>query len=317
MPSWPKFDRHTGIIRRNVSPQTEIDAQQLSEGAATSVQIGFEVKRYVLGNPHQILSINMGQNNVIQEMVLEKNSLILVDYTARLKDSGEVIESTRAGDAPTPLDPKNRYKPKLVTVGNSAHPVYRGFDAALAGAQIDVPQTVEVAPQDAYGVVNRAQVRMFTLRKLGENMDKVSIGDTLTVDGKQGVVKFIGSGRVRIDFNHRYAGKAILYDFVVTKKLESPTDIIKALLDDAGFVENEDSFRVVDNFLSVYVPSKLFRNKKAQNDKYLLQMEIFQFVPGLEGIEFIDLYHNPIKPKPEPESESGVDFGIPKSVQEP
>lgn len=262
-----------------------------------------------------MLSINIGQNNSTLEMVLEKNSLVLVDYTARLKDSGKVIESTRPYNAP--LDSKIKHKPKLVTVGDPAHPVFRGFDAALAGAQIDVPQDVEVAPQDAYGEVNRAQIRMFTLRKLGESVDKVSIGDTLTVDGKQGVVKFVGSGRVRIDFNHKYAGKTILYDFVVTKKLESSTDIIKALLDDAGFVEDEESFRVVDNFLSVYVPNKLFRNKETLNKKFLLQMEIFQFVPDLEGIEFIDLYYNPVKPNPEPQSESEIDFDTPKSVQEP
>lgn len=250
-------------------------------------------------------------------MVLEKNSLVLVDYTARLKDSGEVIESTRAIDAPEPRDPKIKYEPKLVSVGSPAHPVFRGFDAALAGAQIDVPQNVEVEPQDAYGEINRAQIRMFTVRKLGENADKVSVGDALTVDGKQGVVKFIGSGRVRIDFNHKYAGKTILYDFVVTKKLESPTDIIKALLDDAGFVEDEESFRVIDNILTVNVPNKLFRSKETQNKKFILQMEIFQFVPDLVGIEFVDLYYNPAKPEPEPQSESESDSDIPKSIQEP
>ena len=37
---------------------------------------------------------------------------------------------------------------------------------------------------------------MIPLRKLGEDAEKVSIGDMIEVDNKKGVVRFIGSGRV-------------------------------------------------------------------------------------------------------------------------
>lgn len=236
-------------------------------------------------------------------MVLEKNSLVLVDYTARLKEGNVVIQSTRSYDPPESNAPGTVYRPKLVSIGNPAHPVERGFDAALADAQIGVPESVEVEPKNAYGEANSANVRMLTMRKLGENAEKVSVGDEITVDGKRGVIKFIGSGRVRIDFNHKYAGKTIVYDFIVMKKLETPTEIIKTILDDAGLLENEESFNLQDNLLEVIVPSKLFRKDDIQTKKYFLQREIFQFVPELEGIEFIDLHYNPVKPKPAPQSE--------------
>ena len=62
---------------------------------------------------------------------------------------------------------------------------------------------------------------MIPLRKLGEDAEKVSIGDTIEVDNKKGVIRFIGSGRVQIDYNHRFAGKTIVYDVNVLKELKS------------------------------------------------------------------------------------------------
>ena len=48
---------------------------------------------------------------------------------------------------------------------------------------------------------------MIPLRKLGEDAEKVSVGDTVEIDNKKGIIRFIGSGRVQIDYNHRFAGK--------------------------------------------------------------------------------------------------------------
>ena len=60
---------------------------------------------------------------------------------------------------------------------------------------------------------------MIPLRKLGEDAEKVSVGDTIDIDNKRAIVRFIGSGRVQVDYNHRYAGRTILYDVNVLKSL--------------------------------------------------------------------------------------------------
>jgi len=59
-------------------------------------------------------------------------------------------------------------------------------------------------------------------RDTAEDAEKVSVGDTIDVDNKRGIIRFIGSGRVQMDYNHRYAGKTILYDVNVIKSLDSP-----------------------------------------------------------------------------------------------
>ncbi|NIU01465.1 MAG: peptidylprolyl isomerase, partial [Nitrosopumilaceae archaeon] len=65
---------------------------------------------------------------------------------------------------------------------------------------------------------------------MGEDAEKVSVGDTIEIEGRKGIIRFIGSGRVQVDFNHRYAGKTIVYDVNVVKALESPEDKILGIL---------------------------------------------------------------------------------------
>ena len=52
-------------------------------------------------------------------MPLEKGSLILLDYTAKIKDTDNIIETTNEEDAKKSgtHDPSRKYEPKLISVG--------------------------------------------------------------------------------------------------------------------------------------------------------------------------------------------------------
>lgn len=169
-------------------------------------------------------------------MAFEKGSLVLVEYTAKLED-GTVIEAANQGDAP---DGERNFssRPKLVSVGDPSYPVLRGFDRALADAEVSAPQTVTIQPADAYGERRRDKVKMITARKLGKDADRYTVGDTVEVNSSTGVILSMGSGRVRVDFNHIFAGKTITYEFTVLKQLESDTDKIEGLLAQAGMLKD-------------------------------------------------------------------------------
>ena len=169
-------------------------------------------------------------------MAFEKGSLVLVEYMAKLED-GTVIEAANQGDAP---DGERNFssRPKLVSVGDPSYPVLRGFDRALADAEVSAPQTVAVQPADAYGERRRDKVKMITARKLGKDADRYTVGDTVEVNSSTGVILSMGSGRVRVDFNHTFAGKTITYEFTVLKQLESDTDKIEGLLAQAGMLKD-------------------------------------------------------------------------------
>ena len=226
-------------------------------------------------------------------MTFNKGSLILVDYTAKVKDSNDVFETTIEEQAKKNSihDPNVKYQPKLVAVGESW--VIKGLDEALVNTNAGDSTTVEVTPDKGFGERDKGKVRMIPLRKLGDDADKVSVGDSIEIDQKKGIVRFIGSGRVQVDFNHRFAGKTILYDVKIVKSLETDEDKILGIL--KRHIPAEDSkinFKKSDKSLDVVIPEEIFRADGLAIIKHFVQTDIFKFVPNLEKINFVETYTN-------------------------
>ena len=226
-------------------------------------------------------------------MAFSKGSLIQVDYTAKVKDTGEVFETTIESDAKKHSihDPNIKYQPKLVSVGESW--VIKGLDDALANTNVGDKKTVEVTPDKGFGERDSGKVRMIPLRKLGEDADKVSVGDTIEIDQKKGIVRYIGSGRVQMDYNHRFAGKTILYDVNVVKALETDEDKAFGILKRHIPVEDSEiKFKKSDKSLDVTIPEEIFRADGLAIIKHFIQTDIFKFVPTLDKINFVETYLN-------------------------
>ena len=43
----------------------------------------------------------------------------------------------------------------------------------------------------------------------------------IELDQRRGTVRYIGSGRVQVDFNHKYAGRVLVYEANVLKTIDS------------------------------------------------------------------------------------------------
>lgn len=224
-------------------------------------------------------------------MTFNKGSLILVEYTAKVKDTDEVFETTIEAEAKKHSihDANIKYQPKLVSVGESW--VIKGLDEALANSKVGDKTSVEVTPDKGFGERDSGKVRMIALRKLGEDADKVTVGDTIEIDQKTGIIRFIGSGRVQVDYNHRFAGKTIIYDVNVLKALETDDEKINGMLkrhlpvDDSKLV-----FKKTGTSLDINIPEELFRSDGLQVMKHFIQSDIFKFVPTLEKINFLETH---------------------------
>lgn len=239
-------------------------------------------------------------------MTFDKSSLILVDYTAKVKDTEEVFDTTIEEEAKKhSIHESNvKYQPKLVSVGEVSYPVLKGLDEALAKTSVGDKLTVEVTPDKGFGERDSGKVRMIPIRKLGEDAEKVSVGDTIEVDNKRGIVRFIGSGRVQIDYNHKYAGKTILYDVNVLKSLESANEKVEGILQNRLPLENSKiSFDLKNNEVSIVIPEEILRADGLQIMKHFIQLDIFKFVPSLEKVSFVETHINKSKPKTEKKEE--------------
>ena len=238
-------------------------------------------------------------------MPLEKGSLVLVDYTARVKDTNEIFETTREEEAKKTAelyDPTRKYEPRLVSVGESW--VLKGLDEALANASVGDKLNVEVTPDKGFGERDPNKVRMIPQRKLGEKADQVGVGDVIEVDDRTGIIRYVGSGRVQVDFNHRFAGRTILYDVNVLKKLDSDTEKINALVRRrTGLEESKVKTNLAAPNLEIELPEEAFLAEGLQIIKRALSSDIFKFVPSVKTVKFVESYSAPPPPSAEEKKE--------------
>ena len=186
--------------------------------------------------------------------------------------------------------------PKLVSVGEGW--VLKGLDDALSETTAGDKKTIEVSPDKGFGERDKGKVRMIPLRKLGEDAEKVSVGDTVEIDNKKGIIRYIGSGRVQVDYNHRYAGKTILYDINITKSLDSDDDKISEILKSRLPVENDKIiYKKNGTTVDVTIPEEIFRADGLAIIKHFIQTDLFKFVSSLTKVNFVETYENKQAPK--------------------
>ena len=84
-------------------------------------------------------------------MPLEKGVLIFANYTAKVKDTGEVIEATGEEEAKklNVYDATRKYGPRLVAVGEGW--LISGLDDEVKRMNVGQKKEIELAPEKAFG----------------------------------------------------------------------------------------------------------------------------------------------------------------------
>lgn len=226
-------------------------------------------------------------------MSLEKGTLIFANYTAWVKDTGEGIESTVEEEAKRLkiYEESRKYEPRLVAVGEGW--LISGLDAEVSKLSAGDRKQIELSPEKAFGNRDPTQLRMIPLRKFGEREHELSVGDSVDVDNRVGTVRFIGSGRAQVDFNHRLAGKSIIYDFEVIRKVESDEDKFRALIDRRLAGDgSKATFELANGTLAVSIPEGLFLVEGLQIIKRGIANDIFKFIPSVTALTFTEKFSN-------------------------
>ena len=248
-------------------------------------------------------------------MTIEKGTLIFANYTAKVKDTGEGIETTVEEEAKklNMHDASRKYEPRLVAVGEGW--LLSGLDDEVKKMDIGQKKEIELPPEKAFGARDPTQTRMVPLRKFGEKAHELEVGDSVDVDNRMGIVRFIGSGRAQVDFNHRLAGKSILYDFEVVRKVETDNDKVRAIVDrrfagEGGKVD----FKLAEGRLDLNVPEELFLMEGLQIIKRGISNDIFKFVPKVSELTFVEKFVNQKPPeKTEPQKAEPAKSDEPKA----
>ena len=223
--------------------------------------------------------------------MLEKGSLILLDYTAVVKETGEAIDTTREEDAKkyNIYNNERTYEPVLVAVNEGW--VLKGLDEALLNANINEDVTVDIPPEKAFGNRDPNKIRLIPLRKLGDKASEAKVGDMIEIDNRVGIIRSISSGRVQVDLNHRLAGRTITYRFRVIKVLEDDRERIVALIRRRlPIKEDRVNITVQDSTLEFTLPDEYYMQEGLQVVKRGIAYDILKYVKSVNRIRFVEVY---------------------------
>ncbi len=152
-------------------------------------------------------------------------------------------------------------------------------------------KTAELPPDKAWGDRDPTLLRMVPLRKFGEKADELRVGEEVEMDDRIAVIRFIGSGRAQVDFNHRLAGKTLIYEIEALRKVEPGQDMIRSLMKRRFPGEGEKmEFSQNEGEVAVKIPDEAFLVEGLQIIKRGIANDILHFVPEVKKVTFTEAY---------------------------
>jgi len=234
------------------------------------------------------------RNRVIRgpNMPIQKGDFILINYTSKVKETGEIFDTTNEETAKKEKFYKEGeiYEPKLVVVGERL--VLEALDEALQKFKIKKKNSVEIPPEKAFGNRDPEKVRLIPLRRLAARGITPKLGMQIEYDRKLATVRTMGSGRVQLDFNPPLAGKTLVYEVTVEKRLKTNTEKIAALIHrriPAVEVENFN-FKIGKTNVTLKMPEEAFYVEGIQLAKRGIATDIQRFLPEITTVKFVETF---------------------------
>ncbi len=224
-----------------------------------------------------------------EEEKVSKGDFVLVDYTGRVKETGEVFETTVEEVAKEAgiYSEGRRYEPRLIIVGEGW--VLKGLDEGLEGLKVGEKTVIEVPPEKGFGPRNPDDVKTIPYRVLRSKGIVPRIGMKVEVDGREAVIRAVGAGRVRVDFNPPLAGRTLVYEVVVREKVKGDVEKIKALIHRRIPVDPEAfEVSVEDGEAVIKVPREAMYLEGIQVAKRGIASDVFRYIPNVTKVRFVE-----------------------------
>ncbi len=225
-------------------------------------------------------------------MALQKGDFVLIDYIAKVKETSEVFDTTIEETAKKERLYKEGeiYEPKLVVIGEGW--VLKALDESLTTMEISKTTSVEIPSEKAFGERDPEKVKRVPLRQLTAKGITPTLGMRVEYDGKMATVRTLGAGRVLLDFNPPLAGKTLIYEVTVQKKLETQQEKISALIHRRVPTIEEDKFKfnAKAKAVSIEMPEEAFYLEGIQVAKRGIAMDIQRFFPEITTVKFTETF---------------------------
>ncbi|MEM1983851.1 MAG: hypothetical protein QW187_02505 [Candidatus Korarchaeum sp.] len=152
-------------------------------------------------------------------------------------------------------------------------------------------------PEEAYGSYDRSKVRVYSVKRLEREGIHPHVGETIYLDDQRGVIQSVTGGRVTVDFNHPLAGKRLLVECEVLKRIRDDLEKIRAIIADSFDVKLEDiSVKwLEDGIAEVVLPPKAYVLRDSYSRKMNALSLIMRHLRSVKVIRFVEDFELPRK----------------------
>jgi FKBP-type peptidyl-prolyl cis-trans isomerase 2 len=258
---------------------------------------------------------------------LKKGDIVHIDYEAWLIENDELFDTTKEELAKEKeiYNEKVTYKPIPIIVG--AGNVVKGLDENLLKAKVKKDYTIELEPKDGFGerdpkLIETHHIReIMRLPEFKKGDKEPYVGMQITINNKMGWISRITAGRVRVDFNNRYAGHRLKYSYKVTNHADSQEKKIQAILEmHYGKIEGFE-IKAAKNNVNIKLPDTCKYDLGWFQAKYRVVTDLREYA-NVNNVQFIEEYLKKVEEKgkskgkgKEKEIETGKEKGKDKKVE--
>ena len=208
-------------------------------------------------------------------MKFKKKDFVLIDYNGKLED-GSIFDTTNKEKAVSAGLANENSNLGSVTICVGQGHLLPGLDEFIVGKDKGEYQ-VKLAPEKAFGKKNLKLLQLIPMKVFKKEKIQPFPGLEVNIDNNYGLVRTVSGGRVYVDFNHPLAGKNIIYELTIHKKVNDPLEKVKSIFKNELNSENI-KLKINENVLFIYekIPDQALSAVKKR---------VLELVPELKDVK--------------------------------
>ncbi|MGZ7134647.1 MAG: FKBP-type peptidyl-prolyl cis-trans isomerase [Methanobacterium sp.] len=239
-------------------------------------------------------------------MAIKEGDFIRLNYTGKVQETGDIFDSTYeevAEEAGLKTENKT-FGPIPIAVG-VGH-VLKGLDKGLVGMDVGEEKTIEVAPEDGFGLRDPKLLQMIPMREFQKQKMKPQVGMSIKMEDQTGIIRNVSGGRVTIDFNHEFAGKTLIYDVKVEKIIEDDVEKVYGIIElqypNLNIKPEDHEVKIEDSKVMIYLNEMSKFDNQITYAKFRIARDIWDNM-GIKRVEFVDVFEKKVNEEEEKETE--------------
>jgi peptidylprolyl isomerase len=226
-------------------------------------------------------------------MPLQNGDFVLVDYVARVKETNEIIDLTIESIAKKEKIIKKNgvYEPILVVLGEGW--LFKPVEEELLTLEVGQSKIIEIPPLKGFGERDPKKIKIIPARELSKRGITPRVGERVELNNDVGIIRSVSGGRVTVDFNHPLAGKTLIYEVIVVKKIENILDKVREIVKrhirtvDKNLVKIEH----IGEAIKIELPESVRVIDGIEYMKRGVVKDVFKTISDVNSVIFVETYN--------------------------